>query len=627
MADKIYRLVFTKDDGTEDSVEFTAPQGPRGEAGPAGMTGYSVLTADALALLDSTTLLASGVNVPDGYAVKPGDVVLLSNGTVLIIKSTAASPGNEDTYTISVVGSLLGPKGDSGKDGVSPTVSVSKSGKVTTITITDANGTKTATINDGEDGADATDPDAVPDYWQTALDNGVEAINTAIETAGRNKSAFLFYTDAHWGYGSGMSPTLLKYLGKHTAINKTIFGGDFGNTYEYPDTGKTMDDWMDVMRSWKLAVRDIPNHHSVVGNHDDDVTTLANSKALYGFLFAPEETSDIVRGGDYFYYIDDPNEQTRYIYLDTGLGMFDDAQCEFVIDALKTLKTGWHVVAVAHIWFVYDSTDTPTVGSVPANTQKLLALFDAYNSRSSGSVTIGTSHAYDFSACGGWVEFCIGGHTHVDYTFTSATGIPVILCCTDSKHLRGSDYTYTAGTTTESSVSGIIADFDNRKIYVVRVGRGESQEITITCNIVSYTNVLPLATTNDGVTIYNGTGYKENTRWSSSGNTENTGASYAGVYLTGYIPVTAGDVIRLKNVTMPNTNGNTCYIHMFKTLTDSNESNHNNASIASNYSGVWDDAGNLVEFTLPTTSGVKFIRIQCGGITADSIITINEPID
>lgn len=39
-----------------------------------------------------------------------------------------------------------------GKDGVSPTVNVSKVGKVTTITITDKEGTKIAIIKDGEDG-------------------------------------------------------------------------------------------------------------------------------------------------------------------------------------------------------------------------------------------------------------------------------------------------------------------------------------------------------------------------------------------------------------------------------------------------------------------------------------------
>ena len=43
-----------------------------------------------------------------------------------------------------------GDKGENGYDGVSPTVSTSKTGKVTTIEITDAQGTHTATVNDGD---------------------------------------------------------------------------------------------------------------------------------------------------------------------------------------------------------------------------------------------------------------------------------------------------------------------------------------------------------------------------------------------------------------------------------------------------------------------------------------------
>lgn len=43
-----------------------------------------------------------------------------------------------------------------GDDGVSPTVSTSKSGKATTITFTDKSGTKTATVIDGEDGKSPT---------------------------------------------------------------------------------------------------------------------------------------------------------------------------------------------------------------------------------------------------------------------------------------------------------------------------------------------------------------------------------------------------------------------------------------------------------------------------------------
>lgn len=52
---------------------------------------------------------------------------------------------------------VIGNNGKDGVDGVSPTVTTSKSGKVTTIKITDKSGTKTATINDGADGANGED--------------------------------------------------------------------------------------------------------------------------------------------------------------------------------------------------------------------------------------------------------------------------------------------------------------------------------------------------------------------------------------------------------------------------------------------------------------------------------------
>ena len=478
--------------------------------------------------------------------------------------------------------------------------------------------------------------ETIPSHWQTALDEGVSAINTAIERAGRNKSAFLFYTDAHIGYGSGMSPTLLKYLGKHTAINKTIFGGDFGNTYEYPSTGKTMDDWADVMREWKLAVRDIPNHHSVVGNHDKDVTAISTDNGLYGFLFAPEESNDIVRGGDFFYYIDDKNEKTRYFYLNTGLCNFSDEQCAFLIEGLTSVPSGWHIVVVSHIWFVYDNTSTPTVGSTPTNIQKVLNLLDAYNSRATGSMTIDSeSNSYDFSSCEGWVEFCIGGHTHVDYSFTSERGIPVILCQTDSYHCRGS-YTFAEGTTTEASVSGIVADYDAKKISVIRVGRGESGEVAMTWYEASYTNVLSLAVDKDGTPFQNGKGYATESRIGSSGLYI---GGQPGRCVTGYIPVDATKdiVVRMKNVAM-NTNssylnnlgfalwnssfGRTVFIGLNNMLDNYNAGTNNYVLVL--------DGTNAVGFTIKANSqpsGSIYLTIGCEVVDDTSIITINEPIE
>lgn len=64
----------------------------------------------------------------------------------------------------------------SGKDGVSPTVSISKVDKVTTISITDVNGTKTAVINDGADGK--TPVKGVDYYTET---DKTEMVNLVLE--------------------------------------------------------------------------------------------------------------------------------------------------------------------------------------------------------------------------------------------------------------------------------------------------------------------------------------------------------------------------------------------------------------------------------------------------------------
>ena len=467
-----------------------------------------------------------------------------------------------------------------------------------------------AKLNQMEDGG-------IPRYWQPALQAGAKAINTALLGAGANKSAFLFYTDAHWNYGSGMSPRLLKYLYRHTGMTKTIFGGDIvhDESTEY--------NTMEYLWNWRRQLKDLPNHHSVVGNHDDGNQTnhLFSQEYVYGYLLGPEETDGIVRDRTgMYYYIDNGGEHTRYLYLDTAYGGVTEAQLAFVKRALLTAEDGWHIVAIAHIWYDVDyTTSPPSPGTLNSGAAALLSMFDSYNGR------VG-----DYSACGGWVEFCIGGHTHRDYDGASPFGIPILLMETDSRHVRngksGVRYVYKAGTDTESAVSAVIADYDRHKIHVIRIGRGEGREAAITNYTVNYTNRIPLSVGQDGETIYNSIGYKTNTRWSASGHAE---AAADGIYLTGYIPCTAGDIVRLKDITMSQTatNSSACMLHMFKELTSTNEANYNAANITQYAAGVWGSDGNLVQFTVEAGSQWKYFRVQCAGIGADSAITVNELIE
>lgn len=321
----------------------------------------------------------------------------------------------------------------------------------------------------------------IPDYWLDELETKADTIQQAMESAGRNKSAFLWYTDSHWTAGnSKVSPALLKYLYLNTPMNKVNFGGDIIGD---PAT-LTHNDVISAYE-WREMIKGLPNHHSVIGNHDNlhkGRNDLDVSKLVYSFLIAPEESTDMVMGGDLYYYIDNPCEKTRYLYLDSGRKSLDDDETKFIIDSLTSVTEGWHVVVISHIWFQYKSASTPAVGSINVSMQKALDLFDAYNARQSGNITmVSTAHSYDFSACGGKVEFCIGGHIHVDHDITSTGGIPVILTASDVNQERSSDETEDSGTTgtiTESAIFGIIANYNNNKITVVGVGRGTSREIS-----------------------------------------------------------------------------------------------------------------------------------------------------
>jgi hypothetical protein len=136
-------------------------------------------------------------------------------------------------------------------------------------------------------------------------------------------------------------------------------------------------------------------------------------------------------------------------------------------------------------------------------------------------------------------------------------------------------------------------------------------------------NVLKTAIDASGA-IYNGVGYKDNTRISvSSGYAER---DLSGVDLTGYIAVSIGDVLRFKNMQI--VTGDYCnVVYLY------NSSKTGVGSINANVSTfkpVIDSGGNVTQITIPTiadTPDISFIRINAKAIDGTSVITKNQPID
>ena len=149
-------------------------------------------------------------------------------------------------------------------------------------------------------------------------------------------------------------------------------------------------------------------------------------------------------------------------------------------------------------------------------------------------------------------------------------------------------------------------------------------------------NWVPLSTDTDG-SIYNGVGYKDNTRLSSSGGV--SGSAQAGSATTGFMPCTAYDVIRLKGATWLGNTG-----HYYVNYYDADKKFLNDFA-ASAYAGNYDrftsvtydaESGittiyNKMELShlyesLAEIKNAAYIRLNAYGSGKNLIVTVNEEI-
>ncbi len=481
----------------------------------------------------------------------------------------------------------------------------------------------TTTTYDGSEAKtiDVSTGESIPSYWLTHLQTKADKIREVMEVAGRNKSAFLFYTDVHWDAGEKKAPMLLKYLYNNTPINKTIFGGDI---VQSESTDRNV---MKYLWEWRKQIRELPNHHSVVGNHDDgngnNNNNMFSTDYIYSFLLAAEETPNIVQGGDMYYYIDEPCEKTRYLYLDTAYIGIDSSQTAFIKEALKTAPDNWHIVAISHIWYAPDYNQY-TVRPIPivgygTGVESIVDLFDSYNARQG-----------EFSSCTAKVEFCIGGHCHRDYIGRTTGGIPIILCETDSHHNR-SGLIDTVGTTSESSVNAIIADYgaETPKVNIIRIGRGKNFEVSLygteVPNVPDPTYTPETPETPAYTNMLDTVGYKDGYRLSGSSGNE---AENIGTDITNHIPCNSNVTVYMKNVVAPYTSDNS-HFH-FIACYDKNKAYIGGYSITLCSNVEHDGDGNITSFQTPAGTQYKdtaYIRIGVQDINETSIITVNEPIE
>lgn len=136
----------------------------------------------------------------------------------------------------------------------------------------------------------------------------------------------------------------------------------------------------------------------------------------------------------------------------------------------------------------------------------------------------------------------------------------------------------------------------------------------------SFVNQIPISTDASGA-VYNDTGYKTGYRLNSSGN--EVEASAAGV--TGFIPVTATDTLRFRDLDMISGNSSCCLV-AYK----SDKTFLRHLPAANLVTTTTDeDTGYILSVDLSgqtNISGIAFARVSAVGLDGDSIVTANEEI-
>ena len=285
-----------------------------------------------------------------------------------------------------------------------------------------------------------------------------------------NVESFIFFTDPHlatksasdnWGKEFRNYLNVLKEVDQMAPTSFIVCGGDWlGNSDTQAEACYKLGYIDSYMKS------NFNNYHLVVGNHDTNYQgeNIITNDTIKNLWYRKTQKA----------YYRFEGQHSDYYVLDTQL----DSGNNLGFDSYLIEQLGWfasellkndspHTAIFMHMYINANNRDGegvchPTYSDF---SNMIGNVITAFNSR--GTIEI-SGTTYNFGKCEGHTDYAMCGHTHIDYNNETIGGIPCIVT---------RDMGFSSGVA--STFDLCLADYDNNKLYLVRVGSGENRTIDI----------------------------------------------------------------------------------------------------------------------------------------------------
>ncbi len=329
---------------------------------------------------------------------------------------------------------------------------------------------------------------SLPDYWREYLEDKTASIKALQKKGGKDAFSFVLMTDIHYGQNLGKrSPSVARYIMDKCGIKFALCTGDVQNR-SVLQTKEEVEDELEAISAMLSPVSG--RFLQTLGNHDGS----------YGSF--DSDVSGTLENSEYYAYNLNPEETYEHIYRKTGSAgnvHFDESGTAYYID--DTASKVRYIMLNTHCCR-WEENDDGTAKYPHIHLHRFTQA--QYDFLINEALSTGLSD--------GW-SIIIGGH------------VPIAFIDSYAEYWGGSSDDADSG---DNALMRKVLDAFNSKTAV----SGNFAGTAVEGQKASYTNWA-------GDVTYD-------VRLSSSGTVSGTAST--GAAITGYIPVTVGDIIRIKGL-------------------------------------------------------------------------------